>query len=246
MSEKICLKLNDFQSNVTKKFSSFKADADFCDVTLVSDDQKQFSAHKIVLSSCSEYFKNILKQNKHSHPLLCLADINFDDLTNVIDYIYHGEVQIYQEDLDRFLNVAQRLKLDGLLTSQSNGDTHEVFNQNFKEDIQSVSNDGYEAKIPVEKKIVNPEISLNETVSIPEDSSMEDIKMKVLEYIEKDDGGNSRCTFCGTVRMGRNHFQNMKKHVETHLDGISCTCKICGKQFRSFHSLNSHKSSYHR
>ena len=148
--------------------------------------------------------------------------------------------------MDRFLNVAQRLKLDGLLTPQSDEDTHEAYNQNYKEDIQSVSNDDSEAKLPVEKKIVNPQISLNETVSIPEDLLMEDVKMKVLEYIEKDDGGNSRCKFCGTVRMGRNHFQNMKKHVEIHLDGISCTCKICGKQFRSFHSLNSHKSSYHR
>ena len=94
--------------------------------------------------------------------------------------------------------------------------------------------------------IIDNQRNLNETVSMPEDSSLEDVKMKVLEYIEKDDGGNSRCTFCGTVRMGRNHFQNMKKHVETHLDGISCTCRICGKQFRLFHSLNSHKSSYHR
>ena len=152
MSEKFCLKWNDFQTNVTKKFSSLKADTDFCDVTLVSDDQKQLSAHKFVLSSCSEYFKNILKQNKHAHPLLCLADINFDDLTNVIDYIYHGEIQIYQEELDRFLNVAQRLKLDGLLTPQSNEDTHETFNQNFE---KATENDtSMEAKLPIEKTIV--------------------------------------------------------------------------------------------
>ena len=125
MSDVFCLQWNDFQANVSKKFSSFRTDTDFCDVTLVSDDQKQFTAHKIVLSSCSEYFKNILKQNKHAHPILCLADINFDDLTNVIDYIYHGEVKICQEDVERFLHVAQRLKLDGLLPKKSNEDPHE-------------------------------------------------------------------------------------------------------------------------
>ena len=63
MSENFFLKWNDFQANLTKKLSIFKADDDFYDVTLVSDDQKQLSAHKIVLSSCSEYFKNVLKQN---------------------------------------------------------------------------------------------------------------------------------------------------------------------------------------
>ena len=35
----------------------------------------------------------------------------------VLDYIYQGEVQICQEQLDRFLVVAQRLQLEGL-TSQ--------------------------------------------------------------------------------------------------------------------------------
>ena len=59
-----------------------------------------------------------MSQNTHSHPLLCLEGINFSELSNVIDYIYYGELQIYQEDLDRFLQIAQRLQLQGLLTSE--------------------------------------------------------------------------------------------------------------------------------
>jgi len=70
MSEKFSLKWNDFNDNVSKTFSSMRHQEDFYDVTLVSDDQEQFSAHKVVLSACSEYFGNILKKNKHSHPLL--------------------------------------------------------------------------------------------------------------------------------------------------------------------------------
>merc|ERR1712098_472204 len=142
MSEKFCLKWNDFKTNIARQFSSLRADTDFWDVTIVSDDQKQISAHKVVLSSCSEYFKTILKQNKHAHPLLCLSDINFEDLTNVLDYIYHGEVQIYQEDLDRFLVVAQRLKLDGLLTPISNENPHET----IKEDKNEERNDQEDTK----------------------------------------------------------------------------------------------------
>ena len=157
MSEKFCLKWNDFHTNVTKKFSSFKGDTDFSDVTLVSEDQKQFSAHKIVLSSCSEYFKNILKQNKHAHPLLCLADLSFDDLTNVIEYIYLGEVEIFQEDLDRFLHVAQRLNLDGLMTPQSNeDDTNITSNQNFEQD----TNTSPATKLPFKKMIIDNQRNL--------------------------------------------------------------------------------------
>ena len=75
MSEKFCLKWNDFQSNVTKSFEAFRNDEHLHDVTLVSDDQNQATAHKIVLSASSEYFNNIFKKNKISNPFLCLEGL---------------------------------------------------------------------------------------------------------------------------------------------------------------------------
>ena len=63
MSEKFCLKWNDFHSNVSKSFGLFRHEDYLHDVKLLSDDNKQISAHKLVLSSCSEYFKSIFKHN---------------------------------------------------------------------------------------------------------------------------------------------------------------------------------------
>ena len=119
MTEKYCLKWNDFHSNIGKSFKSLRYEDDLFDVTLVSDDHSQVSAHKLVLSACSEYFKSIFKNNKHSHPLLCLEGVSLQDLNNVLDYIYNGEIKIYQDNLDRFLNVAQRFKLEGLIGDQT-------------------------------------------------------------------------------------------------------------------------------
>ena len=116
MSEKFSLKWNDFQSNVSRTFSQLRSEAEFFDVSLVSDDEKMMSAHKLVLSASSPYFKHILTTNKHSHPLLCLDGVSSAELQCVLDYIYQGEVQIYQDQLDRFLVVAQRLKLEGLIS----------------------------------------------------------------------------------------------------------------------------------
>merc|ERR1712126_713888 len=110
-----CLKWNDFKSNVSKSFGIFRNEEYLHDVTLVSDDQHQVTAHKLVLSASSDYFKNIFKKNKAANPFLCLDGVFSSDLTNILDYIYNGEVQIFQENLDRFLNVAQRFKLKGLL-----------------------------------------------------------------------------------------------------------------------------------
>ena len=118
MSEKFCLKWNDFQSVVSQSFSVLRQEADFYDVTLVSDDHTQISAHKLVLSASSDFFKSILKKNPHSHPLLYLSGVDSTSLGFVLDYIYRGEVQIYQNQLDNFLDVAQKLKIEGLLSTE--------------------------------------------------------------------------------------------------------------------------------
>ena len=91
MSEQFCLKWNDFYSNVSKSFSLLRNEKYLHDVTLVTDDSNQVSAHKLVLSACSEYFKNIFRNNeKHQHPLLCLDGLSSKDLSNVLDYMYNA------------------------------------------------------------------------------------------------------------------------------------------------------------
>ena len=51
--EKFCLKTVDYQTNISKSFQNLRNQDDFCDVTLVGEDFKQVTAHKVVLSSLS-------------------------------------------------------------------------------------------------------------------------------------------------------------------------------------------------
>ena len=85
MAEIFCLKWNDFSSNVSKSFRLLRSADYLHDVTLVGDDHKQVSAHKLVLSACSEYFRNIFMNNHTKnihHLLLCLDGISYTDLEN--------------------------------------------------------------------------------------------------------------------------------------------------------------------
>ena len=66
MTDKFNLKWNDFQSNISRTFSLLRSEEEFFDVSLVGDDQKTISAHKLVLSASSPYFKQILTVNKCS------------------------------------------------------------------------------------------------------------------------------------------------------------------------------------
>ena len=120
MSEKFNLSWNDFQTNVLRSFSSLRRDTALCDVTLVTDDHKMVRAHKIVLSTCSEFFK-VVFQNSLSNSnqlMLYLSDVSSTDLSSILDYIYLGEAQIFQEGIDNFLTNAQKLKLEGLLQTE--------------------------------------------------------------------------------------------------------------------------------
>ena len=75
MSEKFCLKWNDFHTNVTSSFGLLRNEDFLHDVTIVTDDNEQIAAHKLVLSACSEYFKNIFKRNKNPNLLLCIEGV---------------------------------------------------------------------------------------------------------------------------------------------------------------------------
>ena len=105
-SEKFCLKWNDFQQNIVGSFSDLWRDPDFSDVTLVCEEDHQIEAHRIILTACSPFFSKVLKSNKHSHPMIYLRGLKAKDLKAIVDFIYLGEANIYQEDLDAFLALA--------------------------------------------------------------------------------------------------------------------------------------------
>jgi len=117
-AEKFCLRWNDFESNISVAFRELREDKDFFDVTLACDDN-QVQAHKVILSACSPFFRTILKRNRHEHPLLYLKGVKYTDLMAVLNFMYHGEVSVAQEELNSFLAIAEDLKVKGLTQNKS-------------------------------------------------------------------------------------------------------------------------------
>jgi len=122
-SEKFCLRWNDFEKNISGAFRELREDKDFFDVTLACDDD-QIQAHKVILSACSPFFRTILRRNRHEHPLLFLKGVKYVDLVSVLNFMYHGEVNVAQEELNSFLAVAEELKVKGL--TQNNSESNSI------------------------------------------------------------------------------------------------------------------------
>ena len=137
-SEKFCLKWEDFQKNIVGNFKDLREGPDFTDVTLACDDQ-QVEAHKVILSASSPFFQNILKINKHPHPLIYMRGLKYKDLVSIVDFIYHGEVNIHQEDLNTFLDLATEMELKGLAGSSSDEATEDFKQHNLMMEKSSVS-----------------------------------------------------------------------------------------------------------
>ena len=63
-SEKYCMKVNDFDANLVTSLLELKESEDFSDVTLVSDDETPFRAHKVILAASSPFFRKFYSLTK--------------------------------------------------------------------------------------------------------------------------------------------------------------------------------------
>ena len=77
-AEKFCLQWNNFQKNIKSSFNELREDTEFTDVTLICKDKQKIEAHKVILSSASQFFKSVLSGINHSHPLIYLKGIKFE------------------------------------------------------------------------------------------------------------------------------------------------------------------------
>lgn len=77
--------------------------------------------------------------------------------------------------------------------------------------------------------------------------NVKNINQQADEFIETLPDGSLKCTHCGKIASkGNNGKGNMRNHVETHLEGNSFDCQLCGKTFRSRNSFNTHRYTKHR
>ena len=211
MAEKFCLKWNDFQSTVSQSFSSLRKEKDFFDVTLVSDDEVQISAHKVVLSACSSFFKSILKTNNHPQPLIYLSGVSSMNLGFVLDYMYQGELDIYQNHLDAFLDTL---------------DDQEPLAESLNEESSPSLNSRLDFQVK-SHPIAKFSLATNDK---------SDINSKVEEILTQNDRLLT-CSVCGKTGTDKG---NMKRHAETHIDGMTYPCELCGKTFRSSNAFHKH------
>ncbi|XP_023014941.2 uncharacterized protein isoform X1 [Leptinotarsa decemlineata] len=118
-SEQFSLCWDNFHKNMSSGMNSLLENEDLVDVTLAVQG-KCLKAHKMVLSVCSPYFKELFKSNPCQHPIVFMKDVSFEALSDLLQFMYQGEVQVSQENLTTFIKTAEALQIKGL-TGDGNG-----------------------------------------------------------------------------------------------------------------------------
>jgi len=244
--KKLCVKWNDFQENVSSAFKECRQDMEFADVTLACEDGQQVEAHKVILASASPFFLDLLRKTKHPKPLIYMRGLKSEDLVAMVDFLYCGEANVFKENLDSFLSVAEDFKLKGL----SGNKKHEV--------ETSAPNPTNNIKKPLSRKweetdltkAENPEEDLAKTGNVAVTdyivtADLQGLDARVKPIMENgdtiSDGRQNRasrvCKLCGK--------QGTDSDIKIHIEANHHTCNICGKTSKSRDGLRKHLSIYH-
>ncbi|XP_064092762.1 zinc finger and BTB domain-containing protein 44-like isoform X19 [Macrobrachium nipponense] len=109
----LALTWNNHSTTFFKTLSTVRLRERYTDVTL-SCEGRFYQLHKLVLSTCSEYFEKIFEQTPCKHPVIVLRDVSCDELEALLNYMYLGSVSVAQNDLSRLIKVAELFQIKGL------------------------------------------------------------------------------------------------------------------------------------
>ena len=211
------------------------------DVTLVCEDQIQFKAHRIILSACSSVFRNIIDNNPSQHPLIYLRGIQSQEMESILQFIYLGEGQFYQERLGEFLKVAKDLDVTGISISVD-----------VKEENEVKINDYSTERLPrKERKTGNKKVKVEddlEGVTVSSEISNEEEGTYVESVMETDplreNKPVSKCYKCNQCEYQATTQHNLLKHIESVHD-VKYSCDQCDHKATQKVNLERHIQTKH-
>ena len=253
MPEKLCLQWNVFQENIKVAYGNLREDKHFTDVTLACDDGKQLETHKVILAGSSPFFQKLLERNKHPHPLLYMRGWKSDDLFAIVDFLYCGEANVYQENLNSFLAIAEELQLKGLMekfdenvdnTIDDEKPESQVTNPISKTSMINVA-EIRRTNFPKEcvkcKKVFNDIINWRKHIRQHPNPKKQSSIAGMIRLPKRDSEGLLRCYDCNKKV---NCNSNFRRHVQKHHLKIDFKCDQCDFQHRDAPVISRHRKKH--
>ena len=178
-----------------------------------------------------------------------MRGVKYLDILAIVDFLYYGEANVYQENLDSFLAIAEELQLKGLMGNTDKQVENEDFDEKSRP-LPQTKPKFNKAKISRGSQDQDTQgskssrVKIEGTVAVANyfSGDLEDLEERVKSMMEKSqnqyrDGKHGKadiCKVCGKEGMK----SAMKDHIEAnHLEGVIIPCKHCDRTFRSAETL---------
>ena len=236
LKDDVHLRWVNFDTNISFILNELYRTKEYADVTLVSDDQKPFKAHKFVLSACSQLFKDLLLKNQHPHPILFLRGINQFELENILQFTYLGrDLQIKQLPQELTKAVSQnRLVINKV---EENEKSKDLFKTSPEDTCDLKQEEKAKHKQTSIKKNQDGRFECSEC-----DSTFSAFGSLERHQISKHEGIIYPCDQCNYKASYEN---NLKHHQDTIHKGVRFFCNMCDYKTTGKNHLRKHQKALH-
>ena len=257
MNQDHSLSWYNFTEHLEQLFANLYKEESYADVTLVSSDQFEFKAHKIVLSACSPVLKKIIDDNPRYHPLRYQSKIQSQEMEAILHFMYIGVGKFYQHRMEEFIKAAKDLKIKHFCETK------------FHEHI--LSKQGGIKKQVKQRQPRKPISSDAKSTECPECGKVFSNKWNFLTHFRSVHQGIkyscNQCDYQFTQQSNlQTHIQsrhegikypcnqcdyqatergNLQRHIQSKHEGIKYPCNHCDSEFTQQSSLQTHIQSVH-
>jgi len=240
------LKWSSFQGNVIEGLRDLRNYNEFLDVSLFGDHgTEKIDAHKVVLSAGSPFFHRILRNTPHGDKQsLYLRGVNHVNLKLLVEFLYQGEVNVPQENIDGFLAVTEDLEIKGLCKNTPTGIApptqaqYQMQNQSFvpqqvvPSGMMNAGQPSQQQQMPAAQ--IGSRQSINAIANAPSADENENGNEENNNYAMDDDQFDPK-----SLELGPGEYNIIK------LEDGGSKCVPCGKEFVSYHSARRHYQTTH-
>ena len=252
--DKYCVKWDDFEENIIEYPKMLRETQRLFDATFITEDGVHIQAHKIILTTASDFLRDIFIENNSSCVSVYLRGVTSGELERVLGFIYSGEAFIEQDRVAEFMETCKVLQLKDLfveiIESYCENVSKSIVKRLCDQDDHYSKTDGGNKK---NDKSVEADKSLNDVLFHPKIFEIKsenlrekadhdrELDLEIQEFIEKHDR-QWQCKVCGKTAAIKKDIMN---HAETHIKGMIHACQLCVKTFSNRPNLRNHVYNIH-
>ncbi|XP_069191883.1 zinc finger and BTB domain-containing protein 41 isoform X2 [Procambarus clarkii] len=216
----LSLRWNNHRTSFLQVLSSMRDKKTYSDITIACAG-KFYSVHKFVLSTCSDYFVDIIEKTPCKHPIIVLKDIRHQDLEALLNYMYLGEVNVLQNELAGLIKAAECLRIKGLAVPDESPPPHP--GENTHKPVKS-----WEEGSPHAKRRRHEDESTNSNSSPPRKKSNSRLEIEGIvetavseDHSEKSEN-NTRENVIASVQQAQEQPNNTSENPGESSLPVSC------------------------